>query len=302
MRSLIAVAVAGVLCGNAVADRRDPVTLKLGTLAIDGSRYMKDILALGAEIEKRTRGRVVLSWTSGGQLGEEAQMAALIARGKLDGGGFSETGLVALVPEMAAWGAPGLFRDAAEVDRATAALDDDVRARFAAKDLQFVMWADLGFAQLFSTEPAATLAEAVEIAAPWLGAPLDGALVTAIMSGKARAWAVPPLYQLAITQSNVRYMTNLRYRYVVGGLVVSAKAWARIPPEDRRLVAEICRSWEPKLRASWRKETERGIAALAKAGVVMRSAPDAQVAAFTAELGTRAPASPLRDAIRAALR
>src|SRR5204862_357466 len=83
---------------------------------------------------------------------------------------------------------------------------------------------------------------------------IDGKLVDAITSGKARAWAVPPLYQLAIT-TKVRYMTNLRYRYVVGGLVLSAKAWARISPEDRKIVSDTCREWEPKLRASWRKET-----------------------------------------------
>src|SRR5215217_4900529 len=122
MRALFAVAVVGALCGHALAEGRDPVTLKLGTLAIDGSRYMKDILALGDEIDRKTRGNVKLSWSSGGQLGEEADMAQLIARGKLDGGGFSETGLVALVPEMASWGAPGLFLDLDQVDRATAAL------------------------------------------------------------------------------------------------------------------------------------------------------------------------------------
>ncbi len=302
MRALLAVAVVGVLGRGAIADGRDPVTLKLGTLAIDGSRYMKDILALGAEIDRRTRGNVKLSWSAGGQLGEETQMAALIARGKLDGGGFSETGLVALVPEMASWGAPGLFRDATEVDRATAALDEKVHALFSAQKLEFVMWADLGFAHVFSVDPAKTLAEAVEVAAPWLGASLDGKLVEAIASGKARAWAVPPLYQLAIPASKARFMTNLRYRYVVGGLVLSRAAWARISPEDRAIVAATCREWEPKLRASWRKETERGIAALAKIGIAVRSAPVDQVSAFTAELGARAPDSPLRDAIRAAIK
>jgi TRAP-type C4-dicarboxylate transport system substrate-binding protein len=203
---------------------------------------------------------------------------------------------------MASWGAPGLFRDASEVDRATAALDGKVRALFAAKGVELLMWADLGFAHVFSVEPVKTLAGAVEIAGPWLGMPLDGKLVAAIATGKARAWAVPPLYQLAIPTSKARFMTNLRYRYVIGGLVVSRAAWARLSPEDREIVATTCREWEPKLRASWRKETERGIAALAKTGIALRSAPDDQLSAFTAELGARAPESPLRDAIRAALR
>ena len=45
-------------------------------------------------------------------------------------------------------------------------------------------------------------------------------------------------------------------------------------------VLEVCREWEPKIRASWRKETERGIAALDKAGVKTYVATEADVAAF----------------------
>jgi TRAP-type C4-dicarboxylate transport system substrate-binding protein len=284
-------ALVAVLTGTASADPRDPVHLRLGTLAIDGSRYMTDILALSRDIAKRTRGDVVLDWVSGGQLGEEADMAALVARGKLDGGGFSETGLAALVPEMAAWGRPAQFRSYEDVDQATAALDPAVRELFAQNQLVFAMWADLGFARLFSNEPIETLNGAVAAARPFLGAALDGKLIEAIVTGKARAWVVPPLYQLAITGAKARYMTNLEYRYVVGGLVLSAAAWARLSAEDRRIVADTCRAYEPKLRASWRKETVRAVAALGKAGVTLRAASDAQLAAFLDKLAAATPCS-----------
>ena len=164
---------------RAAADPRDPVRLRLGTQAIDGSRYMKDILALGKEIEKRTRGSVVVDWVAGGQLGDEAAMADLVSRGKLDGGGFSETGVSALVPEMSAWRAPGLFRTYDEVDRATTALDATVRDLFAKRGLAFVMWADLGFAHVFSAEPITSVWDVLQKAAPWIAQPLDGKLTRA---------------------------------------------------------------------------------------------------------------------------
>src|SRR5687767_5148991 len=144
----VVLAVLSLRVTRAAADSREPLRLRVGTQAIDGSRYMKDILALGKEIEKRTRGSVQLDWVSGGQLGDEVAMADLITRGKLDGGGFSETGLLALVPEMSVWSTPGLFRRYEEVDRATAALDSTVRDLFATRGLSFVMWADLGFSQV----------------------------------------------------------------------------------------------------------------------------------------------------------
>ena len=279
-----------MLVGTADArDPRDPVRLRLGTLAIDGSRYMKDILALGKEIEKRTRGTVILDWASGGQLGDDPTMASLVAHGKLDGGGFSETGLVALVPEMAAWGAPGRFHAYEDVERATVALDGTVRELFAKRDVVFAMWADLGFARVFSTDPIESLAGVLRAAAPQLAMPLDGKLSEAIASGRAHAWSVPPLYMLAMGTAKARHMTNLRHRYVVGGLVFSGAAWARLTAEEQRVVLEVCRDWEPRIRASWRKETERGIAALAKAGIATYAATAAEVATFLDEAAKAAP-------------
>ena len=258
----------------------EPVTLRVGTLAIDGSRYMTDILAFSADIKKRTRGGVRLHWASGGQLGDELQMVELIGKGKLDGGGLSETGLIAAVPEMAVWRYPGLFRSHAEVDRATIALDPAVRELFGKRDLVFAMWADLGFVHVFAADPVATLRDRLALATPWITMPLDAKLFEAVTSGRARAWALPPLYVLAIGRVQARSMSTLPYRYGVGGLVLSRAAWERIPEAQRALVLEACRDWEPRLRKSWRAETTRGIATLQKMGVRVQPASQRELATF----------------------
>jgi TRAP-type C4-dicarboxylate transport system substrate-binding protein len=258
----------------------EPVRLRLGTLAIDDSRYVKDILALAKEIEKRTRGSVQIDWVTGGQLGDDKGMADLVTRGKLDGGGFTEAGLIALVPDMAAWQYPGMFRDYAGVDRATAAVDDAVRKRFVERDLRFLMWADLGFANLFSVDPIPSLRDLLVKAAPSLTLPLDGKLTEAIATGQIRVWALPPLFTLAIANAKPRHMTGLRYRYIVGGLVLSKAAWAKLDVRQQKALLDVCREWQPKIRASWRKETENGIAALTKSGVATRASSEAEVTAF----------------------
>lgn len=257
----------------------DPVRLRVGTLAIEGSRYMKDMAALADEIARRTRGGVELDWVADGQLGEEIDMVRLVRKRALDGGALSETGLVALVPEMAAWGAPGRFHTYEDVDRAIADADADLRARFAKADLELVMWADLGFARVFSRDPLGDLTGALERAHDVLRAPIDGALSKRIAEGAVRTWALPPLYMLAVG-NHARYMSNLRYRYVIGALVLSRAAWARMTPAQQATVREVCAAWEAKIRARWRKETERGIAALGKAGVATQAASEAEVAAF----------------------
>jgi TRAP-type C4-dicarboxylate transport system substrate-binding protein len=252
----------------------DPVRLRVGTLAVEGTRYMEDMTALAAAIARRTRGAVQLDWVSDGQLGSERDMATLVQGGKLDGGAFSETGLVALVPSMAAWGKPGRFNSYDEVDKAIAGAGVE---RFAEAKLQFVMWADLGFARIFSRDPIGALATLLHD--PALTAPFDGQLVAAIANGKARTWALPPLYTLGVA-NHARYMSNLRYRYIVGALVLSRDAWSRLSAEQQAAVLAVCRTWEPKLRASWRKETERAIAALDKAGVATTAATADDIRAF----------------------
>lgn len=278
--------------------RADQVRLRVGTLAVDGSRYMADILALSKQIELRTNRTVRLDWVTGGQLGDDRAMAKQIRDGSLDGGGLSETGLIELVPEMTAWQYPGLFRDHAEVDRATASLDAKIREGFETRKLVFAMWADLGFATLFSTQPIANLRELLGRAT--LTTPLDQTLVEAITQKRTTAWALPPLYQLVIGAQRAKVMTELRYRYVVGGLVLSNAAWSKLTPTQQRIVLDTCRDYEPKLRASWRAETERGIAALIKAGVQLRTFSTAETAAFFAAAAA-SKGGELVTAIRASL-
>lgn len=256
----------------------EPVTLRLGTLAIEGSRYMTDIAAFSAELEKRAR--ISITWSSSGQLGDEAAMVAQIESGKLDGAGLSETGLIAAVPEMAVWRYPGMFRDASEVDRATSAQGARVRERFAKRGLVFAMWADLGFAHVFASERAATLHDMLGRASPWITQPLDATLFESVASGKARAWAMPPLYVLAIGKVHAKEMSRLPYRYVVGGLVLSRAAWGRLDARQQKLVREICRTWEPKLRARWRAESERGVTALEKLGVRVHAVSERELETF----------------------
>lgn len=275
----------------------DVVRLRVGTLAVDGSRYMTDILAMSKEIELRTRRRVRLDWVTGGQLGDDHAMAKQIRDGSLDGGGLSETGLISLVPEMAAWQYPGLFRDYLEVDRATAALDAQIRERFASHQLVFAMWADLGFANLFSTQPIANLRELLGRAT--VTTPLE-TLADAITGKRTTAWALPPLYQIVIGPQRAKVMTELRYRYVVGALVLSHAAWAKLTPAQQAIVLDVCRDYQPKLRASWRAETERGIAALTKAGVQLRSFTAGETAAFF-DAAAASKGGELVTAIRASL-
>jgi TRAP-type C4-dicarboxylate transport system substrate-binding protein len=85
---------------------------------------------------------------------------------------------------------------------------------------------------------------------------------------------------LAIGPTRAAYMLPLRYSYVVGGLVVSRAAWSRMRPADQATVLEVCRELEPRLRESWRRETDRAVAALEKAGTRILPVADGAMTTF----------------------
>ncbi len=144
----------------------------------------------------------------------------------------------------------------------------------------FVMWADLGFSYVFATQPFTSLRDVLVKGTPWIPLPLDHRLTDAIVHDGARAWTLPPLYMLAIGGDKARAMSDLRYRYVVGGLVLSRAAWARVSPEDQAIVLEVCRDQQPRLRERWRRESDKALAALEKSGVKPRPTTEAERAGF----------------------
>lgn len=248
----------------AAAEPADPVHLRLGTSAIDGSQYMLDMQALADRIAVRTHHAVELDWINDGRLGDEAAIAELVSAGKLDGAGLSEAGLQRLDPSLAAVGAPGRFRSYADVDAAKLA--------FHADGITLAMWADLGFAHVYSLDPIAAI--------PELARPITRELTAQIAAGRVRTWALPPLYMAALGTQLARYASTLHYRYVIGGLVFSSAALARLSPAQRDALLDVCRTAEPKLRASWRALTDRGTATLGKAGVRYRAPTADEIAAF----------------------
>ena len=71
--------------------------------------------------------------------------------------------------------------------------------------------------------------------------------------------------------------------------MLSRPAWAKLAAVDQEVVVAVSREYEPKLRASWRKETERGIAALARAGTQVTAPSDEEAAWFATVMTKRRP-------------
>jgi len=91
-------------------------TLRLATLAPEGTEWADAARDAARRIREETGGRVELQWNLGAVMGDEASMMTRMREGTLEGGVFSMVGLTREVPPMVFMGLPFLFRDGSPGD------------------------------------------------------------------------------------------------------------------------------------------------------------------------------------------
>jgi TRAP-type C4-dicarboxylate transport system substrate-binding protein len=283
--------------------------LRIGTVAPEGSRYMKDMRSMGAEIERLTDGQVRLKWFSSARLGDEKVQGATLMdpRGKLDGAGFSGVGLTFLVPEMRVWVYPGMFQDYAEVDFIEKKYREEYAGYFARRGLMLIAWGDVGFSYLHGTtakvETFAELKrrrmwlwsddEPANAALKILGIVVDATslsgLVERLQAGKIDVWPYPPLAVVGFgLQRFSRFMSDMPFTFLSGALVIRKDVFDALPAEARRAILAVGRKWEGRITKEWRAENAHAVEAMVKQGTkLVKWAPAERQRFFQATAAVR---------------
>ncbi len=134
-------------------------TLKIATIAPEGSSWMKDMRAGAAEILKRTDGRVVFKFYGGGVQGSDKQVQRKMRTGQLHGGAFTSGSMFNFQKNADLYALPLMFNDADEVAFVRSRLDPKLRQGL--EDAGYVTFgfAGAGFAYMMSNRPLQTLAD-----------------------------------------------------------------------------------------------------------------------------------------------
>ena len=132
-------------------------TLKIATLAPDGSYWMTALRESAAEISKRTDGRVEMRFYPGGTMGDDQAVLRKMRIGQLHGGGMLSGTLAARVPDLEVYGLPLLFRSYDEVDHVRGAFDARLLAELESNGLVAFGFIETGFAYLMSVDPVDSL-------------------------------------------------------------------------------------------------------------------------------------------------
>ena len=99
-----------LLLGSLLAPAAHAATLKIATLAPDGTSWMKVMRQAAADIKTETEGRVKIKYFPGGVQGSDKSVLRKMRIGQLQGGAVATGSLINISPASQLYNLPFTFR------------------------------------------------------------------------------------------------------------------------------------------------------------------------------------------------
>ncbi len=260
-------------------------TLKIATLAPEGSQWVKDMRAGAKEIAERTDGRVKLKLYAGGVKGNDNKVLRKIRIRELNGAYFTATSVQDLYPDINIFGMPFLFRSEAEVRHVREKIEGQVKQGLLDAGFESFGIAGGGFARLMSGKPVQSLAD-LSREKVWVpeGDPISYEamvamnlspvtlpvtdVLTGLQSGLVDIIGSPPVAALVLQwHTKVKYVTDLPLVYTIGFLALDKRAFAKIQPGDQLIVRQVLEEVNEVIDEANIKDNKAALAALENAGL-----------------------------------
>lgn len=279
-------------------------TLKIATVAPEGTVWMKEMREAGANIKTRTAARVDVKYFPGGVMGNDAAVLRKMKLGQLQGGAFTAGELSPVYADAQIYSLPFLFTTLDEVAYVRKSVDPMLRDGFRKAGLEAVGLSGGGFAYLMSTKPVSTKDELratkvwspqndriAQIAFEQAGVPVIslpiGDVYTSLQTGLLETVGITTSGAIAFQwHAKVKHVVDLPLSYVVGVLALDAKAYAKLSPDDRKVVDEEYRQAFADIDAAGLKDNESARAALAKQGIRFQ-VPSTEEQQFWRDIGAK---------------
>ena len=280
-----AIALTATLLLMALSSFAAATTLKIATLAPDGTSWMKMMRQGAEEISQRTDGRVKLKFYPGGVMGNTGSVLQKMRIGQLQGGAFTGSDLSQLYPDAQLYSMPLVFRSYGEVDYVRQRMDATLIKGLADHGMVVLGISDGGFAYIMSEKPLRTLGdlkgqkvwtpegdvltEAMFESAGISPIPLPVADVyTGLQTGLLDTVAGIPTGIIAFQwYTSVTHLTDVPLMFLSGMLTIDSKAFGRIKPGDQEIVRSIMGAIFSKLDEVNRTDNESARAALQNQGI-----------------------------------
>lgn len=259
--------------------------LKLATIAPEGSSWMKELRAAGAEVRDKTGGRVNIKFYGGGIQGTDKKVLRKIRIGQLQGGVFTSNSLEERYPDIMIYGLPMLFNSQAEVDYVRQRMDAKLTAGLDQAGFASYGFAGGGFAYFMTNKPVTgvsdmrgqkiwvpegdqtsyTAMEALKLSPVVL--PVTDVL-TGLETGLLDIVATPPVGAVVLQwYTKTRYVTNLPLSYTLGFLAIDKDALKAVSAADQAVLRDVMTALYKRFDAQNRVDNTKAEQALRANGL-----------------------------------
>ncbi len=267
----------------------DPVTIRLGTLAVNGSSFHHALLEMREKWRKASGGAIDLKIYPDGTQGSEATMAQSMRARILDAGLLTVVGISKIDDSVGGLSfLPMALRSWEEYDYVVEKLSPQLEKRILDKGFVVLFWGDAGWVRYFSKTPAthpddfkklkmftiAGNAYQVDLmkALGYQPVPTEvSEILTGLRTDLFNAIPITPNQALLGQIYTVaRYMLDLKWSVLSGALVMRRDTWEKIPPDIQQQLRKSAAAAGAKIRASDRKEDADSIIEMQKKGLTVQ--------------------------------
>jgi TRAP-type C4-dicarboxylate transport system substrate-binding protein len=283
--------------------RAEPVTLRLASVAPDGTAWAREFRAFGREVAAATHDQVKIKWYMGGIAGDELAQHQRVQRDQLDG--MISGGMLCqrLAPSMRSLAVGGQLHSREEATYILSKLKPTIDDEMLKAGYVHVADSGLGFSVLFSRSPVRSMADLKSLK-PWIWS-LDDVLIEQLQAmglhpmpgpvdqaskdydeGKVDGFVAVPSAALAFQWSaQARYISDLRVGFLMGCMMVARRAWDSIGHDDRQVLLAASAKLAQRVDAVSRDMDDALLEKLfSRQGVTMVPAPAALQAEFNESL------------------
>jgi TRAP-type C4-dicarboxylate transport system substrate-binding protein len=270
---------------SSVAGDKPKILLKMATLAGKNSAMARVLKKVDGEVRAKSKNEVGLRVYYGGIQGDEKEAVQKIKFRQLHGGMFTASGLHRIVPEVHILSLPYLFRNYEEVEYVRQKIQKDLDQHFLDKGYVALAWGDAGFVHRFSKVPITSLQVAKkqkfwqwgddpvgEVMFKAMGVtPVALSIADVMTSLSTRlidaAGSTPGTAVALRWYTKFKYMSEYPSICVQGATIVRKDQWDKISPETQKLIKKLSQKYYDEFVHEQRKEDEKAIQLLKKAGI-----------------------------------
>ena len=256
MRLLKTISTALALAFAAAPPAMAATTIKIATIAPDGTAWMREMRTTGDAIKKATDDRVELKFYPGGVMGDNATVLRKIKIGQLQASAFTGGEASVITKDAEIYTVPFLFRSQEEVDKVRPKVDPLLKEAVRKAGFELIGLSGGGFAYLMSTKDIRTR-EDLKSAKVWVP---QGDEIAALTFKTAGVTPVPlPLADvytslqtgLIDTAANtdagaiafqwhtkIKHVVDMPLIYVVGEVLIDKKTFDALSAADQKAVTD----------------------------------------------------------------